>query len=119
MRRTAPLADVRIVFVAEVADRREHRVRRRLPKAAKRTVLDSEAQLLEKFNVPFAPLALGDAHQDFVETFRAYVAVDALPAALFAVKSRKNRAMFTMHVRSSMTTMPPEPMIAPVAPSAL
>ena len=42
-----------------------------------------------------------------------------LPQLSLAVKSRKNRAMFTMHVWESITTMPPEPMIAPVAPSAL
>ena len=42
-----------------------------------------------------------------------------LPQDSRAVKSRKNRAMFTMQVLSSMTTMPPEPIMAPVAERAL
>ena len=50
MRRAALLADVSVVFVAEVADRRKHGVRSRLPKTAQRAILDSEAKLLEKFN---------------------------------------------------------------------
>ncbi len=42
-----------------------------------------------------------------------------LPQDSRAVKSRKKRAMFTIQVLSSMTTMPPEPMMAPVAERAL
>ena len=37
------------------------------------------------------------------------------PHDSFCVKSRKKRAISTMQVWSSMTTMPPEPMMAPVA----
>ena len=42
-----------------------------------------------------------------------------LPHDSRAVKSRKNLAIPTIHVLSSITTIPPEPMIAPVAPRAL
>jgi hypothetical protein len=38
-----------------------------------------------------------------------------LPHDSFCVKCRKNRATSTIQVESSMTTLPPEPMIAPVA----
>ena len=74
------VADVLDVLVAEVADRREHRVGCRLPQAAQRGVLDHFAQLDQPLDVGLFALALADAVEDLQHPLGAHAAGDALAA---------------------------------------
>ena len=98
-----------LVLVPEIADGGKDGVGGRLAQAAEGAVLDAYAQLLQQLDVPF--LALASQIRSRISFIRVVPMRQGthLPQDSRAVKSRKNRAMFTMQVLSSMTTMPPEP----------
>ena len=77
------VADVLDVLLAEVADRREHRVRRGLAQAAQRRVLDHFAQVDQPLDVGLFAAALADAVEDFQHPLGAHAAGDALAARFF------------------------------------
>ena len=77
------VANVLDVFVAEMADGREHGVGGRLPQAAQRRVLDHFAQLDQPLDVGFFALAFADAVEDFQHPLGAHAAGDALAARFF------------------------------------
>ena len=77
------VADVLDVFVAEVADGREHRVGRRLAQAAERGVLDHLAQVDQPLDVGLLAAAFADAVEDLQHPLRAHAAGHALAARLF------------------------------------
>ena len=80
------VADVLDVFVAEVADGREHRVGRGLAQAAERRVLDHLAQVDEPLDVGLLAAAFADPVQDLEHPLRAYAARHALAARFFLHK---------------------------------
>src|SRR5512133_3219792 len=82
MRGTAPLHDVRVVLVAEVAQRGEGGVRSRLAQAAKRRRLDVLTQLLEPLDVAGRSLAGDDPLEALEHPQRPDPAARALPAGL-------------------------------------
>ena len=115
-RRAALVHDVRHILVAEVAQGGQHRVGRRLAQAAQGVVLDVVAQLFQLVQILHGALALGDLVQHLQQTLGADAAGGALAAGLSStVNSRKNLAMSTMQVSSSMTIRPPEPIMEPMA----
>ncbi len=74
------VADVLDVFVAEVADGREHGVGRGLAQPAERRVLDHLAQVDEPLDVGLFAAAVADAVEDFQHPLGAHAAGDALAA---------------------------------------
>ena len=117
--RAALVVDVRLVLVAEVAQRRQHRVGRGRAERAQRRVFDRVGQLLEQVDGLRRAAALGDV----VEQDRAACASPSrhgvhLPHDSSLRKRRKYRATSTMQVCSSITIMPPEPIIEPASASA-
>ncbi len=112
--RTALVIDVLEVLVAEVAQRAEHRVGRGLPEAAEAGALDHVAQIDRA-----GPGPPCDAVPSQILVSRSYIcAVPArqgmhLPQDSVMQNSMKKRATLTMQEVSSMTIMPPEPMIEP------
>ncbi|OPZ46054.1 MAG: hypothetical protein BWY94_00921 [Actinobacteria bacterium ADurb.BinA094] len=80
--RAALLADVRLVLVAEVLDRREHRIGGGAAQRAERALDHVTPQLLEQLDVSLAPLALDDTVERLEHAFGAEAAGDALAAAL-------------------------------------
>ena len=79
----APLRDdVVLELVAEVAQGREHRVRRALAEPAERRVADHPAQLVERLEVLVGRLAVREAVEDPQRLVEADPARDALAAAL-------------------------------------
>ena len=80
-RRTAVfLMDVLLVFLAEIAKCAQHRVRRRLPEAAERGILDDGGHLFEQLDVPLLAFSLRDVRQDLEHPFGALPAGGALAA---------------------------------------
>ena len=77
------VADVLDVFVAEVADGREHGVGRGLAQAAERRVLDHLAQVDEPLDVGLLAVAFADAVEDLQHPLRAHAAGHALAARFF------------------------------------
>ena len=74
------VADVLDVFLAEVADGGEHRVRGGLAQAAERRVLDHFAQVDQPLDVALFAPALADAVEDFQHPLGADAAGHALAA---------------------------------------
>jgi hypothetical protein len=72
------------------------------------------AQLLQFLDVAFLSLALSDAIQDFKHALGSDSAGGHLPQDSSTVKSRKNLAISTIQLSSSMTIKPPEPIIEPI-----
>ena len=109
-----PVADEGLVLVAEVAQRAQHRVRGRLAQAAQAGVLDHVAQPLRAGRGrPCSPCPSA-----IRVSSRCICTVPArqgmhLPHDSSMQNSMKYRATSTMLVVSSMTIMPPEPMIEP------
>ena len=79
---TTFLHDVRQVFVAEIAQRGEHRVRRRLAQPAQAGVADNRRQRLEFFDVGQFGLAGANPVQNVEHLARADAAGRAFPARL-------------------------------------
>ena len=101
------------VLVPEVAQRAQHRIGRRLAQPAKAGLLDRVAEFDQQLQVGHGAGAVADARQQGVHLRRAGAAGNALAARLVMQNSMKKRATLTMHEVSSMTIMPPEPMIEP------
>ena len=59
--RAAVLLDMRLVLVAEILDRRKHRVGRGLAQTAERGVLDLLGKIEQKLDIAFAAFAVRDA----------------------------------------------------------
>src|SRR5665648_1009132 len=64
-RRAAPLADVRVQLIAEVAQGSEHRVGRRSTESAERAFHDVARELLQQLEVSLTSISLSDALQSF------------------------------------------------------
>ena len=111
-----PVVDVSQVLVAEVAQGGEHRVGRALAQAAQAGGPDHAGQAFQAVEVGRRRLAL------LMRSSIRYISSvptrqgTHLPQDSSA-KSMKNLATSTMHVVSSMTIMPPEPMMEPAADS--
>ncbi len=108
--------DMRDVLVPEEFEGGEYGIRSGLAQSAKGIRLDIMAQLLQLVDILQRAVALGD----LVEASRA----DAwcppgrgvnLQQDSSTVNSRKNLAISTMQVSSSMTIRPPEPIMQPMA----
>ena len=78
------VANVLDVLVAEMADRREDGVGRRLPEAAERGVLDHFAQFDESLDVGLFAAPFADAVEDFQHPLCAHAAGNALAARFLA-----------------------------------
>ena len=74
--------DVRNVFIAEMPDGGQHRVRRRLPQAAQRGILDLVAEIDQPLDVTFFAFAFADAVEDLQHALGAHAARHALAARL-------------------------------------
>src|SRR5207248_2339436 len=82
--RWAPfLPDVRDVFVLEVAQSREHRVRRSLTQPAQGSVLYHPAAILEQLEIRLFAFALRDPVEDCLQLLGSFAARKALSAGLF------------------------------------
>src|SRR6185503_15151746 len=84
--RAAPFLDVRLVLVAEMLQRRQHRRHRRVAERAQRLAGDVVRDALQHVEVAHLPLAALDAAQDLVEPVGALAAGRALAARLVAVE---------------------------------
>ncbi len=80
--RTALLAHVRQVFVAEILDRGEHRVRRGLAQAAQRAPLNRRAQRFELLYALLGAATFANIVEDQLHLARAEAARDAFSARL-------------------------------------
>ena len=83
------------------------------PQPAQGRVLDDAAELDQLLDVARLALAVANAGDDLEHRLVPTRHGGHLPQDSSWQKSRKNRATSTMQVSSSMTIMPPEPMIAP------
>ena len=110
--------DVSIILIPEVLNGGKYGVGSSLTQAAQSAVLDAKAQLFQQLYVAFLALALGDPGQDLQHPLGAQTAGDTLTAGFLGGEVQEELG-HTNQVFSSMTTIPPEPMIAPVAPRAL
>ena len=110
---------VRLIFFAKISERSQYGIRSRLTESAERAVLYLSAKLFEQLDIPvFAPAA-AYALENFSEPQSAYAAGDALSAG-FVCCEVKEEFCHSHHASTLvMTTIPPEPIIAPVAESAL
>ena len=72
--------DVVLVFLAEIADGAQDRIRGRLAEAAEGGVLDDGRHLLEELDVALLALALGDVRQDLQHPLGPLAAGGALAA---------------------------------------
>ena len=79
---------VRLVLLAEIAERRKHRVRGRLPESAEASPLHHSAQVFERLQVARPALARDDAIQNVQHAPRADPAIRALAARL-VLRERK------------------------------
>ena len=88
--RTAPLiADMLLVFIAELTDRREHRKRCTLAKSAQRHTLDHIAELLQLINITHLTLAGDDSLQNLQHTLRPLAARYAFATRLTLCKAHE------------------------------
>src|SRR5665648_610531 len=81
-RRAAPLADVRVQLIAEVAQGSEHRVGRRSTESAERAFDDVARELLQQLEVSLTSISLSDALQSFQHALGAQPTGHALAARL-------------------------------------
>src|SRR5450759_1180533 len=81
-RRAAPLADVRVQLIAEVAQGSEHRVGRRSTESAERAFHDVARELLQQLEVSLTSISLSDALQSFQHALGAQPTGHALAARL-------------------------------------
>src|SRR5450830_346106 len=81
-RRAAPLADVRVQLIAEVAQGSEHRVGRRSAESAERAFDDVARELLQQLDVSLTSISLSDALQSFQHALGAQPTGHALAARL-------------------------------------
>ncbi len=104
---------MRVVFVAEIAQGRKHRVGRRLAQAAHEPFCTASASF--SINTRVSPVARPSMMSSSMANNCRVPSRHSthLPQLSRWVKSMKNRAMLTMHVFSFMATRPPEPTIAP------
>ena len=105
--------DVIFELIAEVPHRCQHRVRRRLAQPAQRALADVAAQLVQHVHVPSVPAPSVIAFRMRRHLFSPTRHGMHLPHDSECVNSMKYRATSTMQLSSSITTMPPEPMIDP------
>jgi len=116
--RTAFFQDVRFVLASEILEGCENRVGRCLSKPAQGRGLNRPAHLFKKGEV------FGFSSPSVISVkiwSRCWVPIRQgvhLPHDSFSVKLRKYRAMSTMHESSSMTIIPPEPMMEPTFASS-
>ena len=71
---------VRDVFVFEVAQRRQNRVRGGLPQSAQRRLFHCEGDFFQAFDVFHLAFSRGDFLEDFMDVLRAHSARNALSA---------------------------------------
>src|SRR5450830_856861 len=81
-RRAAPLADVRVQLIAEVAQGSEHRVGRRSAESAERAFDDVARELLQQLDVSLTSISRGDALQSLQHALGAQPTGHALAARL-------------------------------------
>lgn len=112
------IPDVGLILLPEIPNGGQDRVGRGLAQATQRTILDADAQLFQQLDVPLLSFPFAIRLRS-PSCGGANPAGDALAAGFPGGKVQEETAMFTIQVLSSITTMPPEPMIAPVADSAL
>ena len=80
---TVFVADVFCIFLPEVADCRENRVRGGLPQPAEGGVFNLLAQFDQAFNIAFLTVTFGDTGENFEHPFGSDAAGSTLSAGLF------------------------------------
>ena len=74
------MVDMRFVFIPEIPDRGKNRVRRCLPEAAKRIILDLVSQFFQFLNISLSSFAVGDPFKDLEHPLGAHPAEGTFPA---------------------------------------
>lgn len=116
---TAVFFYVSFVFAAKISERGENGIWGCLTESAERAVFYLSTQLFEQLDISVSAAALAYPLKSFPEAHSADATGNALSARLVRCEIEKEFAMRTMQVLSSITTIPPEPIIAPVAERAL
>jgi len=87
MGRTLPVPDMCLIFLTEVTNRGQDRVRRCLSQTAQSGILDEPGEFLQEFDVSFPAFPPGDPFQDMEYLFGTFTAWGALTTILYIVES--------------------------------
>ena len=111
--RAAFFLDVGLVFVPEISEGGENGIGKRSAQAAHGRIFDGQGEFFQEFDVSFLALPVSNPRQDSSRAPLPSRQTLHLPQDSSFVNWMKNFATSTIQVSSSITIMPPGPIIEP------